>query len=255
MSNKNQATEAPEAEKVTGLEAMKAPFPESMISKLPKGTKAQNECPFEQKVRCKVCGGFHHPQMVHLDYVGHAALTQRLLQADINWSWEPLAYDEHGLPRFDDAGGLWIRLTVAGQTRLGYGDAQGKHGPNATKEAIGDALRNAAMRFGAALELWHKGDWEADTLPEPVIEEEHEPQARGGNGEDKGNGQQRPARQQPEGHHEKYVYPHFAKHEKEWRAQFASGESNPDSIIKTIKTRFLLTPELEQQIRQLAPTH
>jgi hypothetical protein len=26
------------------------------------------------------------------------------------------------------------------------------------KEAIGDALRNAGMRFGAALDLWHKGD-------------------------------------------------------------------------------------------------
>jgi hypothetical protein len=26
------------------------------------------------------------------------------------------------------------------------------------KEMIGDALRNAAMRFGAALDLWHKGD-------------------------------------------------------------------------------------------------
>jgi len=29
------------------------------------------------------------------------------------------------------------------------------------KERIGDALRNAAMRFGAALDLWHKGDLHA----------------------------------------------------------------------------------------------
>ena len=34
------------------------------------------------------------------------------------------------------------------------------------KERIGDALRNAAMRFGAALELWHKGELHAE--PEPV---------------------------------------------------------------------------------------
>ena len=48
-------------------------------------------------------------------------------------------------------------------TRLGYGDSQGKTGGNAVKEAIGDALRNAGMRFGIALELWHKGDlYEAD---------------------------------------------------------------------------------------------
>ena len=30
------------------------------------------------------------------------------------------------------------------------------------KERIGDALRNAAMRFGAALDLWHKGDLHVD---------------------------------------------------------------------------------------------
>lgn len=30
------------------------------------------------------------------------------------------------------------------------------------KERIGDALRNAAMRFGAALDLWHKGDLHID---------------------------------------------------------------------------------------------
>jgi len=37
------------------------------------------------------------------------------------------------------------------------------------KEVIGDALRNAAMRFGCALDLWHKGDLhiEEDTPPPP----------------------------------------------------------------------------------------
>jgi hypothetical protein len=59
---------------------------------------------------------------------------------------------------FDKDGGLWIRLSICGVTRLGYGDSQGKTGGNAVKEAIGDALRNAGMRFGAALDLWHKGD-------------------------------------------------------------------------------------------------
>lgn len=150
-----------------GIEAMRVPFPAAYIGKLPKGTKAQNECAPSEKVNCTICGGWHHPRIAHLDYVGHAAITQRLLDADPYWSWEPLAHTEQGLPRFDEFGGLWIRLTVAGMTRLGYGDASGKHGPSATKEAIGDALRNAAMRFGAALELWHKGDWESDTfIPE-----------------------------------------------------------------------------------------
>lgn len=117
---------------------------------------------------------------VHLDYVGHAALTDRLLEVDPEWSWEPLAIGPDGLPVFDNFGGLWIRLTVCGLTRMGYGDAQGKNGPNAVKEAIGDALRNAGMRFGAALDLWHKGDLhdakaEQGNLPE---EPKSEPKPR-----------------------------------------------------------------------------
>jgi hypothetical protein len=52
--------------------------------------------------------------------------------------------------RLDRAGNLWIKLTICGVTRLGVGD-----GKNA-KEVIGDAIRNAAMRFGVALDLWAK---------------------------------------------------------------------------------------------------
>ena len=93
-----------------------------------------------------------------LDYVGHAALTKRLLETDLNWSWEPFAVGEDGLPKLDERGGLWIRLTVCGITRIGYGDSGNSRGTQAIKEAIGDALRNAGMRFGSELDLWHKGD-------------------------------------------------------------------------------------------------
>lgn len=143
-----------------GLATMRAEFPPNQISKLPKGTKAQNECPPGEKINCKVCGGWHHPKIVHLDYVGHAALTHRLLDADPEWDWAPLALTPEGLPLFDSSGGLWIRLTVCGVSRIGYGHAAAKAhmDPGAReKEVIGDALRNAAMRFGAALDLWHKG--------------------------------------------------------------------------------------------------
>lgn len=148
---------------VTGLALLRAPFPDHQVSKLPKPTKQQTEdvkADFKKGVRCKVCGSWHHPEVVHLDYVGHAALTDRLLDADPEWSWEPAAFRE-GLPAFDQTGGLWIKLTVCGVTRLGYGHAAAKanQDPGAReKEVIGDALRNAAMRFGAALDLWHKGD-------------------------------------------------------------------------------------------------
>jgi hypothetical protein len=122
------------------LKKLREPFPPEQIGKLPKGGAL-------------------------LDFVGHGFLTQRLLDVDPLWTWEPLGVDENGLPRFDEFGGLWIKLTVCGVTRLGYGDAGGRKGSNAVKEIIGDALRNAGMRFGMALELWSKGDPDAPPPP------------------------------------------------------------------------------------------
>jgi hypothetical protein len=107
--------------------ALRAPFPASAIGKLPKGG-------------------------AQLDYVGHAATTDRILTVDYEWTWEPMALTPEGLPALDKEGNLWIRLTVGGVTRLGVGD-----GPN-MKVRIGDAIRNAAMRFGVALDLWAKED-------------------------------------------------------------------------------------------------
>lgn len=131
------------------LAMLREPFPKSLISKLDRGNG------------------------LVLDYVGHAAVTARLLEVDPLWSWEPFAVDEHGLPRFDAVGGLWIRLTILGHTRTGYGDTGGKKGPNAVKEAIGDAIRNAAMRFGVALDLWSREDLTTTiTVPKPVATEQ-----------------------------------------------------------------------------------
>ena len=130
---------------MNNLQDLRKPFPDHQISYLPKGgTK--------------------------LAYVGHAALTDRLLDVDPGWTWEPLAMSPHGLPVMDDLGGMWIRLTVCGVTRLGYGHAGNKQGGDAIKEIIGDALRNAAMRFGAALELWHKGDLHLDAPVDGLAE-------------------------------------------------------------------------------------
>lgn len=153
------------------LARLREPFPAHQVSKLPKPTKKQTDdvkADYTKGVRCQVCGTWHHPQVVHLDYVGHAALTDRLLDVDPLWSWEPVGFAPDGLPAFDRTGGLWIKLTVCGVTRLGYGAADGKSGGDAVKEIIGDALRNAAMRFGAALDLWHKGDLHVeDSEPGP----------------------------------------------------------------------------------------
>lgn len=141
------------SEPSAGLARLREPFLENQIGKKPQ--PYQKDSP---KKNCTECGGYHGMPAMHLDYVGHAAVTDRYLEVDPQWNWEPLAFDADGLPLFDKLGGLWIRLTVCGVTRIGYGDAQGKNGSNAIKEAIGDALRNGGIRFGVALDLWHKGD-------------------------------------------------------------------------------------------------
>lgn len=151
---------------IDNLKKLREPFPANQISKLPKPTKAQTEevkADYKKGVRCEICGTWHHPKVVHLDYVGHAALTDRLLDTDPEWNWKPMGLDADGLPKLDKVGGMWILLTVCGVTRPGYGHAGEKTGGDAIKEIIGDALRNAAMRFGAALDLWHKGDLHVET--------------------------------------------------------------------------------------------
>ncbi len=117
--------------------ALRAPFAPEQIGKLPKGG-------------------------VMLDYCGHAAVTDRLLKIDPEWNWEPFALTPEGLPALDKANNLWIRLTVCGVTRPGVGDGK------SAKECIGDAIRNAAMRFGVALDLWSKEELsppDADATP------------------------------------------------------------------------------------------
>ena len=127
-------------------DALRAPFPKEQIQKLPTGG-------------------------LQLDYVSHAWVTDRLLQVDPLWTWKPLAFTEAGLPAFDSNGGLWIELTVCGVTRYGYGEPQGRDKFDMTKGAIGNAIRNAAMRFGVALDLWAK-EAPAETKPAPKATKE-----------------------------------------------------------------------------------
>lgn len=134
----------------TPLERLRAPFPPEVVGILPKPYKADSP-----KGQCNVCNGYHGLPAVHLDYVGHAAVTDRLLTVDPEWSWEPAARDQFGSPALDKDGNLWIRLTVCGTTRYGVGDGK------SMKERIGDAIRNAAMRFGVALDLWTKDELES----------------------------------------------------------------------------------------------
>ena len=149
-----------------GLHRLRAAFPQEAIGKLPRSTcracaDARNKrCEEHRWVsRCGECGNSHSSATIHIDYVGHADVTARLLEVDPHWTWAFVAQDPNGFPILDANGGLWMNLTVLGVTRPGYGDpGKNKGRPEGMKEAIGDALRNAAMRFGVALDLWAKGD-------------------------------------------------------------------------------------------------
>lgn len=141
---------------LAALTELRQPFPERLIGKKPINVAKEGA-----KAECDVCHGYHRWATGHLDFVGHAAVTDRLLDADPYWTWEPADLPNLPMP----VGGLWIKLTVAGVSRLGFGYAPLKDRNdneatgNQVKEAIGDALRNAAMRFGVGLNLWHKGDF------------------------------------------------------------------------------------------------
>ena len=120
--------------------ALREPFPASLIGKLPRKDKFENE--------------------FFLDYVGHAAVTDRLLQVDPEWTWEPMDPPAG----FDPAAGIWIRLTIGGVTRIGFGETSGGFSEaDKIKAGISDAIRNAAMRFGVALDLWMKDDVHASS--------------------------------------------------------------------------------------------
>lgn len=226
---KEDASFAKYQDRLKGLGELRLPFPANQISKLPKGTKAQNECAFNLKTKCNTCGGFHHPGVIHLDYVGHAALTDRLLDVDPEWNWEPISFDSGGLPLLDQGGGLWIKLTICGVTRLGYGDASGKTGGDAMKERIGDALRNAAMRFGAALELWHKGELHKD------IEE---------NDAGKDKPEQQPERKLPD-----YTDEKIDENIDSWLIAVKAGKHTTENIINMISTKYALTDRQKNLIK------
>jgi len=121
-------------------------------------------------------------------FVGHSAVTDRLLKVDAGWSWEPFAIGADGSPlvSYREMGErtrkngdvyvwslatMWIRLTVCGVTRVGVGETEVYPWSDSTeKKLISDALKNAAMRFGVALDLWAKEDLLAVPPPEPITD-------------------------------------------------------------------------------------
>lgn len=148
---------------------LRKPFDPEQVGKLPKiscraCSKAPGKvCQDHSKKKCQVCGNYLTTAHVDLDYVGHAGVTARLLEADPAWTWEPLSIGADGVPVINVANGeatMWVRMTVNGVTRIGVGSAPA-NSFELHKQLISDAIRNVAMRFGVALDLWSK-----EPLPE-----------------------------------------------------------------------------------------
>ena len=177
---------------------LRKPFPPELVGKLPRVTckacrDVRGACDKHGMIRCTVCGNNITTAHIHLDYVGHAAVTDRLLEADAAWSWKPAYRDVEpavlvaacasgsaeivrqviaNSPPLADGAGMWIELTVGGVTRLGYA-TDDRGGPDHMKMLVSDGIRNAAMRFGVALDLWSK----EDLRPESPAAEETPPDA------------------------------------------------------------------------------
>jgi hypothetical protein len=84
-----------------------------------------------------------------IDTINHAVVTDRLLKAAGDWTYtidETFSHDKT----------FWIRgtLTIDGVSRPEYGEGADP------KKALSDFLKRAAMRFGVALDLWAKGEFE-----------------------------------------------------------------------------------------------
>lgn len=125
--------------------ALRAPFPPEQVGKLPKGTERGD------KATCSVCGGWHSPGMTHVDYLGHAFVTQRLNEHGGAWVFEVGEFQYAG----NDLVWARARLTVGGVTReeVGCADPRKQEYP---KLLFSDALSRCAMRHGIGLSLWQK---------------------------------------------------------------------------------------------------
>ena len=114
-----------------------------------------------------------------LRYLSHIWVRKAFQDADPDWSWEPMGYDDRGQPvlQVNDQGqpvGLWIWLNLLGTRMPGYGSVEpGKR--DAVKELIGDALRNAGMRLvGGALWVKQKPAKKAPAKKQTAVDREIE---------------------------------------------------------------------------------
>ena len=114
-------------------EALRKPFDPKQIGKLPRKTKTGS--------------------VIYLDYVGHAAVVDRLNTVAPDWTLT--------LDRVVEAGGHVLAavgtMTIGGKpmTEVGEPTGQNTYGQE-LQTALGNLIRRAAMRFGLGIDLWSK---------------------------------------------------------------------------------------------------
>jgi len=115
---------------------LRKPFPPHLISKLPATSKRPA-----------------------LDYVGHAAVTDRLNHAAPDWTYHVDPVEVVFTDGTKHVVAVMGTLTIGGVSRVEAGavDSPSTYGQE-LKEAISDFIRRGAMRFGVALDLWAKED-------------------------------------------------------------------------------------------------
>lgn len=140
-------------------DALRKPFPAEQIGKLPKPLQKNAE-----KKKCGGCGGYHGVPAIHLDYVGHGAVTDRLNTVAPDWTFTIDHRAEYvgkdGQPHVAGIVGTML-LGDKAITETGDVDRPSTWG-NEMKNAISDFIRRAAMRFGVALDLWSKEDLDSN---------------------------------------------------------------------------------------------
>jgi hypothetical protein len=114
-------------------EALRKPFDPKQIGKLPRKTKTGS--------------------VIYLDYVGHAAVVDRLNTVAPDWALT--------LDRVVEADGHVLAavgtMTIGGKpmTEVGEPTGQNTYGQE-LQTALGNLIRRAAMRFGLGIDLWSK---------------------------------------------------------------------------------------------------
>ena len=124
--------------------------------------------PFDPKVIRRKPGSDKRPA---LPYVSHGLVTKRLNEVCPGWSTRVVEMHTFmdGNGRLQCAG-VTLELTVPGVgSRVEFGTAERPQGfGKDAKNAMSDALKRCAMRFGVAIDLWESAD-EDDEDAQPVI--------------------------------------------------------------------------------------